>query len=155
MAGLVDFDGKKYLSLETYRRNGAGVRTPVWFAADGSRLYAYTTADSGKAKRIRWSGLAKIAPCDAKGTVTGDWTEVRASIVGGAAFDRGMQLLNRKYWPLKSMMDVFVSLFPRHQRVMIAIEAVQANHASSSESVAKDITVETRTVPDVEATSRP
>jgi hypothetical protein len=25
-------DGKKYLNLETYRKSGKGVRTPVWFA---------------------------------------------------------------------------------------------------------------------------
>ena len=26
------FGAQKYLSLETYRKNGAGVRTAVWFA---------------------------------------------------------------------------------------------------------------------------
>ena len=28
------FAGAKYLSLETFRRTGIGVRTPVWFAQD-------------------------------------------------------------------------------------------------------------------------
>jgi hypothetical protein len=28
------FAGAKYLNLETFRRTGIGVRTPVWFAQD-------------------------------------------------------------------------------------------------------------------------
>lgn len=115
-------DGRKYLSLETYRKSGKGVRTPVWFAtSDGSVLYVYSTADSGKAKRIRRSGVVRIAPCDARGNITGDWIAAQATLVTGSEFDRGMQLLNRKYWPLKRMMDLVVSIFGRHQRVMIAI----------------------------------
>lgn len=124
--GWDDFEGKRYLNLETYRRNGKGVRTPVWFAAapdeaGGPRLYVYTTADLGKAKRIRRTGLVKIAPCDARGKVTGAWTAAQAQIVGGEAFERGMRLINRKYRPWKQLLDLSARLFPRHQRVMIAI----------------------------------
>lgn len=120
--GLTAFDGRKYLSLETFRQSGQAVRTPVWFAAaDAGTLYVYTTADSGKAKRIRRNGSVRIAPCDARGNNTGDWIDARAVLVTGQAFDRGMGLLNRKYWPLKWLMDVGVRLFGRHQRVMIAI----------------------------------
>jgi uncharacterized protein len=120
--GLNVFDGKKYLSLETYRQNGKAVRTPVWFAtANDSTLYVYTTADSGKTKRIRRTGTIRIAPCDARGKITGDWTAAHATLVAGEEFERGMRLLNRKYWPLKQLMDLSVRLFGRHQRVMIRI----------------------------------
>jgi PPOX class probable F420-dependent enzyme len=87
MAKLAAFDGQKYLSLETYRKNGEAVRTPVWFAtAGGPTLYVYTTADSGKVKRLRRSGEVRIAPCDARGRVTGAWSTARAAIVDGDAF---------------------------------------------------------------------
>jgi PPOX class probable F420-dependent enzyme len=134
MVGLDGFESKKYLSLETYRKNGAGVRTPVWFAAapeatGRGKLYVYSTADSGKAKRIRRTSVAKVAPCDARGKVTGAWVSVRASIVGGGEFDRGMVLLDRKYWPVKQMLDLLTLLSPRGRlpqrgRVMIAIQPV-------------------------------
>ena len=124
MGGLDEFAVKKYLNLESYRRTGAGVRTPVWFAAEGSTLYVYSMAHSGKAKRIRRSEVVKIAPCDARGKVTGPWVEARARLVEGATFDRGMALIDRKYWPVKQMLDLATRLFSRHQRVMIAIEAV-------------------------------
>jgi uncharacterized protein len=120
--GLDAFDGKRYLNLETYRKSGRGVRTPVWFAAapaeaGGPKLYVYSTADSGKAKRIRRTAVVKIAPCDARGRVTGSWIVAHAAIVGREEFERGMRLLNRKYWPWKQILG----LFARHERVVIAI----------------------------------
>jgi uncharacterized protein len=128
VAGLAAFDGKKYLNLETYRKSGAGVRTPVWFAAAPTaagavQFYVYSTADSGKAKRLRRNGTGRIAPCGSRGNVTGPWIDARAEIVAGDEFTRGMRLLNRKYWPLKQLLDISVILFPRHRRVMISILA--------------------------------
>jgi uncharacterized protein len=129
MVGLDEFSGKKYVNLETYRKNGVGVRTPVWFATapeevGGPTIYVYSTADSGKAKRIRRTGNVKIAPCDARGKVTESWVEAIAEIVGGEEFDRGMRLLDRKYWPIKQLLNLSSRLFTRHQRVMIAIRPV-------------------------------
>jgi uncharacterized protein len=129
MAGLDELAAQKYLNLETYRRTEAGVRTPVWFAAapnpdGGIRLYVYALADSGKVKRIRRSGAVKVAPCDMRGTITGDWVEARASLVRGDEYDRGMRLLNRKYWPWKAMLDLLSRLRPGAQRVMIVIRSI-------------------------------
>ncbi len=128
MTGLEIFAGRKYLNLETFRRSGQGVRTPVWFAAATAepelpKLYVYTTADSEKAKRIRRTGAVRIAPCDARGRVTGSWIEAQAALVAGEDYDCGMRLLDRKYWPWKQMLDVSFRMFPRHQRVMIVIRA--------------------------------
>lgn len=127
--GLSALDGKKYLSLETYRKTGEGVRTPVWFAvapanAAAPTLYVYTAANSGKAKRIRRSGAVKIAPCDARGNVSGQWMDARAEIVSGNEFLRGMQLIDRKYCPLKQVLDVFARVFRRPARIMLVIRPV-------------------------------
>jgi PPOX class probable F420-dependent enzyme len=121
------FDGQKYLSLESFRRNGVGVRTAVWFAqAPGeTTLFVYTLEGSGKAKRIRRDGRVRIAPCDAKGRVKGNWVEARAELVEGDGFARGMRLLDRKYWPLKWLLDVGMRLRRGHRRVMIAVRPDQ------------------------------
>ncbi len=121
--------GKKYLSLETYRKNGQGVRTPVWFAAPtdagviGPVVYVYTTGDTGKAKRIRNNGAVRIAPCDARGDVTGPWIDARARIVTGEEASLGMRLLDRKYFPWKQMLRLFALFRPR-ERIVIAIRPV-------------------------------
>jgi len=119
---------KRYLSLETYRKNGKGVRTPVWFAVaptrrDGAaepKIYVYTTADSGKAKRIRSNGVARIAPCSAFGRITGRWVDVRVEIVSDEEAKVGMRLISWKYIPWKQILD-FLSLFGRQKRIVLAI----------------------------------
>lgn len=123
------FENRNYLSIETFRANGIGVRTPVWFAvaaqgaSDAGRrgLYIYTTADSGKAKRIRRNGKVRIAPCDVRGTVTGPWLDAVAEIVTGDRHQEGMRRLNRKYWPWKQILNLSACLFRRHDRVVIEI----------------------------------
>lgn len=122
---LAVFQGHKYLNLESFRKNGQGVRTPVWFAGDPpsgppQKLYVYSTADSGKAKRIRNNPRVRIAPCDLRGKLLGDWMEARAEIVTGAEADYGMRLLNRKYIPWKQLLDFF-TMFSRNKRVVFAI----------------------------------
>src|SRR6266852_9462205 len=83
-------------------------------------LYVYSTADSGKAKRIRNDPRVRVAPCDARGNLRGDWIEARAEIVTGDAAQHGMRLLNKKYTPCKQLLDFFSS-FSRHARVVFAI----------------------------------
>jgi PPOX class probable F420-dependent enzyme len=126
--GLETLAGKRYLNLETYRKTGEGVRTPVWFASEpdigGAKLYVYTTADSGKAKRIRRTSVVKIASCDARGKVTGAWISARAELVRGEPFDHGMRLLDQKYWPWKQVLNMTAMLFTGHQRAMIVIRPV-------------------------------
>src|SRR5437667_588770 len=87
--GFTAFAGHKYLNLETFKKDGTGVKSPVWFAADSlssldskdARLYVYTIGVSGKVKRIRNNPRVKIAPCDIRGKVLGDWAEAQAQIV--------------------------------------------------------------------------
>ncbi len=119
------FQHHRYLNLESFRKNGQGVRTPVWFAGDpvGSHsqtLYVYSEADSGKAKRIRRNSRVRIAPCNVRGKLLGDWIESRAEIVTGEEAARGMRLLNSKYAPWKQLLDFF-SKFKRRGRVVFAI----------------------------------
>src|ERR1700682_2887086 len=126
--GLAAFAGHKYLNLETFKKSGEGVKTPVWFAADPSaslawddpELCVYTIGVSGKVKRIRNNPRVKIAPCDMRGRVLGEWVEARAEIVTGQEAARGMQLLNKKYFPWKQMLDFF-AMFRRRARTVFVI----------------------------------
>jgi PPOX class probable F420-dependent enzyme len=128
-SGLAGLGDQRYLNLETYRKNGQPVRTPVWFAsAPGAvsgvgapTLYVYTMANAGKAKRIRRTGASKVAACNARGGLTGPWIDTHAEIVVGEEFARGMRLINRKYRPWKQILDLSVLLFRRHERVVLAI----------------------------------
>lgn len=98
---LAPFDGRKYLNLETLRRNGVGVATPVWFVREGEVLYAYSLAAAGKVRRIRNNPCVRIAPCDIRGGLEGEWLPARARIVDDAEAARAHRLLDAKYGWLK------------------------------------------------------
>jgi len=119
---LAPFANQKYISLETYRKNGQAVRTPVWFAESNGQLYVYTLADAGKAKRLRNNPRASIAPCDMRGRVTGEWADAEARFVQGEEATRANALLDYKYW-MKRFFNL-TSKLRRTPRVVIALKLV-------------------------------
>ena len=118
---LNQFTGEKYLNLESYRKNGNAVATPVWFAEDRGELYVYSLADAGKVKRIRNNSRVRVIPCDMRGGPKGEWAAGTARILAGAEAERGHKLLDQKYGLLKKVGNVFSKLMKR-ERVVIAIE---------------------------------
>ena len=61
------FLNKDYIRLETFKRNGQVVVTPVWFVVDDGTIFIRSYANSGKVKRMRNNSYVKIAPSDAMG----------------------------------------------------------------------------------------
>jgi len=114
------FAGERYLTLETYRKNGTPVRTPLWFAQAGDVLYVYSLAATGKVKRIRRNPRVRVAPCTFRGRPTGAWVEATARIEDAEGAARGHQLLRQKYGWQKALGDLGNRLRPR-QRVVLTI----------------------------------
>lgn len=75
---LDQFQKQQFLSIESLRKNGQAVKTPVWFVQDGETLLVWTQAGSGKAKRIRRDGKIRIAPCTGSGELLGEWVQAHA-----------------------------------------------------------------------------
>jgi PPOX class probable F420-dependent enzyme len=118
---LHQFTNQKYLNLETYRRNGTPVATPMWFAEHGGALYVYSRADSGKVKRIRQNPHVRVVPCTVGGTPTGEWVGGTARILAEPDATPGHQLLTAKYGWRKRVGDL-VSRLRHRARVVITIE---------------------------------
>jgi PPOX class probable F420-dependent enzyme len=119
---LLHLAGEKYINLETYRKNGRGVRTPVWFvessSGDGSILYVRTSDDTGKYKRIRNNPSVQIAPCDMRGSVKGKWVKGEARIASEEEKLKAFKMLEKKYGIIYKMTRMFMS---RKNYVVIAI----------------------------------
>ena len=95
---LKQFEKQQYLNIETFRKNGQGVKTPVWFAQDGEALQVWTQAGSGKAKRIRNNGTVRVAPSTASGEPTGDWMDAHAQTnESPEAIKHVEKLMQKKY----------------------------------------------------------
>ena len=118
---LAEFDGQKYISLETFKKNGQGVKTPIWFVLHRNAFYVYTEADSWKVKRIRNNPRVRVAVCNIRGDIKGPWLDATASLVEGDERLAADKLLDRKYF-LKKVFNVLARM-NRHTRAMIKIEA--------------------------------
>ncbi len=71
----------RYVSVATTRRDGREVLTPVWIVARGAGLYCYSAKNAGKVKRVRNTGRARLATCDARGKQRGDWHSADARVL--------------------------------------------------------------------------
>ena len=88
MTTLNEISGAQYIALETFRKNGTGVVTPVWQTPENGKLYVWTEANSWKVKRIRNNGRVRVAASDARGTPDSDWVEAQASVLESEAIFR-------------------------------------------------------------------
>lgn len=104
----------KYIDLVTYRKSGAPVHTPVWFAEHGGKLYVMTRDDSGKAKRIRNNPQIEVAPSTIRGKRTGPGIAGKAQIAIDA--DAARRLIRKKYLlarlPIWSANNIYLELRP-------------------------------------------
>lgn len=117
-ANLTAFANEKYLNLMTFKKDGTGVATPVWFVETDGTIYVYTLADAWKVKRIRNNPKVQIAPCDIRGKLKGEWVEARARIVDESEATTAHQLLDKKYGLMKKIGNLFSRLRKRERKVI-------------------------------------
>ena len=91
------FSNQKYINLETYRKNGQAVQTPVWFVIEGDVIYIRTDKNSGKIKCARNNPHVRITPCNARGQPKGEWIDGEARIASWSESQWANQLLKQKY----------------------------------------------------------
>ena len=113
-----------YISLRTFKRDGKGVDTPVWFAESDGNLYVFTEADSFKVKRLRRTSRIQAARCGMFGAVTGPWKDGQARVVTDHRLvERAYAALGAKYgWQMR-LVDLLSTLAGRiHNRAILEIE---------------------------------
>ena len=76
-------DKENYFNLGALKRDGSYVDTPVWLAkgSSGDVFYVLANVMSGKVKRLRNVDSTRIAICDWKGRLKGDWELASAELV--------------------------------------------------------------------------
>ena len=97
MPEIQDLQNEKYISLETYKKNGSAVRTPVWFVLQDDSVYVVTRESTGKVKRLRNNQNVKIATCAMKGDVTGQWHSGTAARLSEDESRQILKLRDKKY----------------------------------------------------------
>ena len=110
---LRSLEGENYISLETFKRDGNGVKTPVWFAHGNGALVFFTDSRSWKVKRLRRNDRVRIAACNVRGSVHGPWHDGRCVRLEGDEARDAHRRLTRKYWLLMRIGNVAAGLVGR------------------------------------------
>lgn len=126
MDSAKQFSNEKYISLETYKKNGEAVKSPVWVVEDGGVVYVRTDPTSWKARRIRKNPRVRIAASDMRGKVTGQWVDGEARFIEGQEADRKIELFKKKYGAGLRLTDLFSGVRGRRATAIISIELARA-----------------------------
>lgn len=94
---LSQFEGHQYINLETYRKTGQPVATPVWFTMDGDRLFVVTRSETGKVKRLRNNDVVRVMPCGMRGEPKGGWVGAKARFATPEETERALKQRSKKY----------------------------------------------------------
>ena len=104
---MTDLTKFQYLSLQTQRRDGRLVATPVWFAEQDGTFYIRTQAESGKVKRSRNFPNVQIAPCKSNGALLGDWHPATVRIAADEQTNQmADKMLDKKYGWFKKLFEI-------------------------------------------------
>lgn len=117
--------GHTHMLLVTYKRDGAGVPTPVWFARDGERLYVWTEVDAFKVKRVRRDPRALVAACGPTGKPLGSPIAARGRVLSDPQERRRAESAIRSQW------GVGQRLFERFSRPLTDVHYIELSPVAS------------------------
>ena len=106
---LEQFLDQKYINLETYKKDGTPIRTPVWFVVDKNLIYVITRDSTGKVKRLRNNQNVRIVPCSFKGEPKNEWVKGAAEKITGDEADKAIKLRKKKYGMFARLIGIFTS----------------------------------------------
>jgi len=115
---LDQFLDQKYINLETYKKDGTPVRTPVWFVIDNDLIYVITRESTGKVKRLKNNHDVRIVLCSFKGEPKNEWIEGKADKITGEKADMVINLRKKKY----GMSARLVGLLRKGNSIVYSIE---------------------------------
>jgi hypothetical protein len=88
----------RYLSVTSFKRDGTGIATPVWFVSDGRRLFALTDLHSAKVQRMRRNPRILIASCSVNGKPRSEPVRARVEVLTASPeLERVQKLLTERY----------------------------------------------------------
>jgi hypothetical protein len=131
VSGFGALTGQQFMSLTTFRKDGRGVPTAVWFAEINNVLYFQTQPTTGKVKRLRNSSRVTVAPCTRSGEVLGPVADATArELKTPAEIAIAETALANKYKMMRVMFNGMLRITgalrrrPPIERVYFAISAV-------------------------------
>ena len=111
----------KYILIESFRKNGIVVKTPVWYIVINNVIYVRSDINSGKVKRIKNNSSIRVGTCNIFGKPIGSKHLAKASIVDhynefiNSQIDKKYGLVSRLlriYYKTKGIHPCLISINP-------------------------------------------
>jgi uncharacterized protein len=120
-------EGHRYVRMTTYRRNGEGVPTTVWFALVDDTAYVFTGTQTGKAKRIRNNPRVTLMPSNFRGRpVVQSSIEAEVRLMDKDEEDVADRAISEKYgWQYRLYNYVLGKVAPQHEHVFLELRPVR------------------------------
>jgi PPOX class probable F420-dependent enzyme len=111
MPAMTPVDSARYINLESFKKNGDGVKTPVWHATLDDKVVLFSEGQAFKVKRVRNNPRVRVAECDVRGKVLGPWYEGTAKVVDDPGREAAAyKALRQKYGWQMGILDFFSGL---------------------------------------------
>ena len=114
------FEKAKYINIQSYKKTGQPISTPVWFIIKDNKIFFRTSHNSGKIKRIRNNSNVKFALCDIRGKIKGEWYEGIAKIENDLDNSILFQI-NKKY----GLSSILMKIFYKIKKIDIVILSIE------------------------------
>jgi PPOX class probable F420-dependent enzyme len=131
-----EFSGRRYINLESYKKNGEPKRTPVQSLGYNGLLYVRTDPKTWKLKRIKSNPHIRIVLSDRNGKPLGAWVDAEASIVEGVEKDRIQYVFRKEYGSIGSSIVNFVAWLRRER--LSAVISIKLNPNMQTEACNDD-----------------
>jgi len=123
MSEIQNWDSKKHIALETYRKNNLAVKTPVWFVVHNNLIYVITRDKTGKIRRLRNNPSVRIAQCNFFGKPSGNWISGNARFTTDEETKIALNLRKKKY----GLMDT-IARFASRKKGNLIVFSIQTIH---------------------------
>ncbi len=110
-----------HINIKTFRKNGEGAATPVWFLEDKDLFYICTGGATYKVNRLRNNPEFQIAASDARGNLKGEYFEGKVRILAKNEVDPINTLFRKKYSGFR-MWNFFANIGKKEEKKHIFLE---------------------------------
>ena len=117
------FYDKKYINLQTFKKNGEIVSTPVLFVLKNNEIFFRSDADSGKVKRIRNNNNIKASICDIRGNIKGQTYTGIANFQDKSRYNEINSLFDKKY----SLVSPILKIVYKLRKINLVILSITFN----------------------------
>lgn len=117
---IYQFDDAKYINLDTYKKSGKSVTTPVWFVIEDNVFFVLTREGTGKVKRLRNNSNVRISPCGFRGQLKGKWVNGIASFKNPGEYPQIINSRNKKYGIQSKLASLFT--FGKGKFIIVSIK---------------------------------